>query len=336
LACVLASDAAARLWRPLKITLAVPVAAALAILMVDSVRLGRELRSRFAWPIAGPRGGVHTDATYGPILEDVLRSLADLPPGMPVPVYPMHPMLSFLAGRPTVAGYHVIWPFQPAARDQRIVGEMERLRPPTVVYSLSQYAHLGSFRQNAPQLFDYLVDRYELTTTFSRERFGPLLAALTRDDDAREPVLRQLLARMPDDGTATAAVWPFTRALALRVGTAASPGAASIPFDVPAKATRLEFVYGINPERWLTLVDGPFTFEIAVDGRAAFEAWLDPAHVLEDRRWAVGSIDLRPVAGRTVRLGFGVRGPASLAGDADLAGWARFRLVSDGTAAGAP
>jgi hypothetical protein len=335
LACVLVHEAAARLWRPLALVLAVPAGAAVGLLVVESLSLGRQLRATFAWPIGGPRGGFYADARHGPILEDVLRSLATIPPGLPIPVYPMHPMLGFLADRPTVAGYHVIWPFQPAERDQRIIAEMERLETPAVVYSLSQYSHLAGFRQNAPRLFDYLVDHYELTTTFSRERFGPLLAALARDAHAEEPLPPQLLARLPPDGTVTAAVWPFTRALAVRVGTAASPVSASIPFDVPARAVRLDFVYGINPERWLNLVDGPFAFRIDVDGSSVFDASLDPADVLGDRRWASGAIDLRPFAGRTVQLGFGVRGPASLAGDADLAGWARFRLVSDGPAAGA-
>jgi hypothetical protein len=225
-----------------------------------------------------------------------------------------------------VAGYHVIWPFQPAERDGRIVGELERLRPPAVVYSLSQYAHLGSFRQNAPSLFAYLVDHYELTRTFSRQRFGPLLTLLTREEDTGEQVLPQLLAHVPPGSPATAVVWPFTRALALRVGTAASPAHVAIPFEVPVRATALDFVYGINPERWLNLVDGPFAFQVDIDGTPVFDASLDPAHDLDDRRWAAGSIDLQPFAGRTVRLGFSVRGPASLAGDADLAGWARFRL----------
>ena len=328
LACVLASDVAAWLPPRARIALALPVALAVALLVTDSVRLGRELRAAFQWPIAGPRGGFYTDARHGPILEDVQRALDTVPRGVPVPVYPMNPMLGFLAARAPVGGYHVIWPFQAAERDERIIAELERLRPPTVIYSLSQYAHLGSFRQNAPRLFDHLVDRYELTTTFSRERFGPLYVALSRDDGAPDIVLPQLVAHLPADAPAVAAVWPFSRVLATRVETAAAPRPVSIPFEVPAGAARLEFHYGINPERWLMLADGPFAFQLGVDGTPVFDATLDPAHVLGDRRWAHGSIDLAPYAGRTVHLALSVRGPRSLAGDPDLAGWARFRLVA--------
>jgi hypothetical protein len=147
---------------------------------------------------------------------------------------------------------------------------------------------------------------------------------LTRDEGPPDTVLPQLVAHLPADGTAEAALWPFTRALAVRVGGTAAPSGAVMPFDVPAHAAALDFVYGINPERWLNLVDGPFVFRITVDGTPTFEASLDPARDLGDRRWARGSIDLTAWAGRTVRLGFSVSGPVSLVGDADLAGWARF------------
>jgi hypothetical protein len=247
----------------------------------------------------------------------------------------MNPMLGFLTDRPTVGGYHVIWPFQTAERDQQIIAAFERVRPPLVVYSVSQYAHLGSFRQNAPRLFEHLVEHYDLTSTFSRERFGPLYVALSRDDGAPDVVLPRLSAQLPAGTRAAAAVWPFARVLAIQVGTAEAPAPVSIPFEVPADAGRLEFDYAINPERWLTLLDGPFGFQLAVDGTPVFDATLDPARVLGDRRWARGSIDLAPYAGRTVRLTFGVSGPASLAGEADLAGWARFRLVTAAPAPGA-
>jgi hypothetical protein len=327
LACVLASGAAAALPRVARIGLAVPVAAGAVVLAVYSAGLARDLRAGFQWPVAGARAGVYTDATHGPIVETVLRRLAELPPGVPVPVYPMLPMLGFLAGRPTVGGYHVIWPFQPAERDQHIIDGLDAQQVPVVVYSLSQYAHLGSFRQNAPRLFDYLVDHYELTETFTHERFGPLLVALARDDAAPDAILPALVAQLPGDGAAAAAVWPFARVLAVRTGTADAPVGASFAVDVPVGATRLDFAYGLDPERWLTLLDGPFEFEVSVDGMPRFQASLDPVHVLADRRWARGSIEVADVAGRSVRLGFSVRGPASLARDPDLAGWTRFRWI---------
>jgi len=240
----------------------------------------------------------------------------------------MSPMLGFLAGRSTVGGFHVIWPFQPAERDRRIIAGFEAAQVPLVLYSLSQYAHLGSFRQNAPALFDYLVDHYEIADTFSHERFGPLMVSLARDDGAPDAVLPALVTQLPGDASAAAAIWPFAHVLAVRTGTAEAPGGASFVVDVPAGATRLEFAYGLDPERWLTLLDGPFAFEVSVDGTPRFEATLDPMRVLADRRWAPGAIDVADVAGRRVRLEFSVRGPASLARDPNLAGWTRFRWVS--------
>jgi hypothetical protein len=333
LGCVLAHDALGAAPRPARLALGTVGTIALAVLAADSVRLGGALRAAHQWPIATPRGGFYTDATHGPILADVLGMLDGVPAGVAVPVYPMQAMLGFLADRPAVAGYHVIWPFQPETRDARIVAELERQRTPAVVYSISQYAHLATFRQNAPRLFEYLVDHYELTSTFSREPVGPLLVGLTRDERAAGAVLPALVARLPAGGAAAAAIWPFARVLAVRVGREAEPVSAVVPFEVPADAARLAFVYGVNPERWLGVHDGPFVFTIAVDGTPAFRGVLDPARVLADRRWVAGAIDLAPYAGRTVRLAFEVRGPAAFAGDGDLAGWADFRVVPDADAA---
>lgn len=309
---------------------------ALAVLAADSVRLGRTLRVAHQWPIATPRGGFYTDAAHGPILMDVLGMLEEVPAGVAVPVYPMHAMLGFLADRPAVAGYHVIWPFQPETRDAQIVAELERQRTPAVVYSISQYAHLANFRQSAPRLFEYLVDRYEMTRIFSREPVGPLVVGLTRDESAPDAVLPALVARLPADGTVALVAWPFVRGLAVRVGSEAAPFAAVVPFDVPADATGLAFTYGVNPERWLPTRDGPFVFTVAVDGATVFRAVLDPARLVADRRWMPGEIDLAPYAGRTVHLAFKVHGPAVFAGDGDLAGWARFRIVTGAGAGAAP
>jgi hypothetical protein len=336
LGCVLAHDVLASRPSALRRVVGVCGGIMLAALVVVTLRLGAELRTAFQWPVPGPHGGVYTDARHGPLVEDVLQYLErHAPPGAPVPVYPTQPMLGFLAGRDTAAGFHVIWPFQAADRDARIIADLEQRRPPTIVYSLSQYAHLHTFRENAPRLFDYLVDRYELTTTFSREHYGPLLTALTRDDDPDDGTLAQLVRRLPADGGAAAARWPFADVLAVRVATAAAPPT-TIPFVVPADATRLAFRYGINPDRWLGLPDGPYVFTLAVDGTLIFRGALDPAHTLRDRRWAPGSIDLMGVAGRTVTLGFSVQGPATGADDADLAGWARLRLERRPNRAGPP
>src|SRR5206468_5613200 len=136
---------------------------ALGVLALVSVELGRELRPAFDWPLASPRAGVLADAQNGPLLDELLAYIdAHAPPGAPVPVYPLQPMLEFLAGREGAGGFHVIWPGQDPTRDERIIADLERRDVRVIVYSLSQYAHLRRFRDNAPELYAYLVHHWTI------------------------------------------------------------------------------------------------------------------------------------------------------------------------------
>ena len=153
----------------------------LATLLLVSLALMADLRRTINWPLDGARGGVHVDPRNGPIIEDVLAYVKrNVPPDEALPVYPVQPMLGFLAGRTTAGGYYVIWPFQDAGRDAAIIADLERNHVSHVVYSLSQYAHLRSFQTNATELFDYLASHYEIDQVFSREPNGPLVVALRR------------------------------------------------------------------------------------------------------------------------------------------------------------
>ncbi len=323
----LAADALRRAPRALATALAAALGVAVLALALVSVRLAADLRAKCDYPPATARAGVTTDASHGPIIDDVLAWIAaKAPPGAPVPVYPMQPMLEFLAGRTGAGGFHVIWPVQPADRDVRIIADLERERVPAVVYSFSQYAHLGSFQENAPRLFDYLVDHYEIARVFSREVWGPLLVGLTRRPD-RPPSGVSLLDAAP----AARARWPFAEVLVGPIGTPERPVPLRVPADVPPGAVRLVFGYGVDPDRWLALAAGPFAFSVAVEdgGRASvvFQGTLDPAHRLEDRRWALGAADLGPWSGRRVTLALAIDAPAAPADPGTLAGWAEPRLV---------
>lgn len=330
---VLAWDATRRL-RPLpRAALLAPAAGALALLTAVTLPLGAELRRAFDVPVGGARGGVMTDGRHGPIVRDVLAWIeAAAPPGVPVPVYPTQPMLGFLAGRETAGGFHVIWPFQTPDRDERVIADLEARGIDVLVYSLSQYAHLGSFRENAPRLFDHLVDHYEIGATFTHERFGPLLVGLVREaPDGLAPLPLRAVVGDADAGAGVRVVrWPFTEALALPIGTAGAPRPFTRPLRIPPGRTQLDFAYGVNPDRWLTLPPGAFTFHVSVDGAPPFRAVLDPSGDLADRRWGSGRIDFTHAGDEAATITFAVEGPDAFAGDGDLAGFARLRLASDG------
>jgi hypothetical protein len=241
-------------------------------------------------------------------------------------------MITFLAGRETVAGFHVIWPVQDPLRDEKIIAELELRRLGTIIYSLSQYAHIGNFRDNAPRLFDYLAHHYEIAEVFSRQPFGQLLTALRRVTPG--PWLGARLDLAASDAV-TRRLWPFAEVLASRVGTAESRLVARVTTTIPPGRPRLAFRYGVNPERWLEQTSGPFTFLVEVEDQARggpaplYSAEIDPARRLRDRRWQQESLDLSSWAGREVTLAFSVTAPREPKQPTDIAGWAAPRILGD-------
>jgi hypothetical protein len=328
---VLASSAPARVARAGGAVLGL----ALVALAVVSLRVGGDLRRHFDWRLAAPRAGVAADRLGGPLLDDVVAHVAQrTAPGVPVPALPLQPMLTFLAGREGAAGFYVVWPGQHPARDERIIADLEARAVDLVLYGLSQYAMLGRFRDNAPLLYDYLVDHFMIERVFAREPFGPLVCALGRrpaDEDRGRSLLDLVPGAEPADGLAVAR-WPFAEVMVETVGTRTTPVVARLPVEVPPERTRLAFSYGVNPERWLEAPSGPFTFSLAVEAEgepavAAFEATVDPQRTLEDRRWKPAHVDLSRWAGRRVRLALAIVVDAPPVDPANLAGWAEPRLV---------
>ena len=346
---VLLHDAVRVLPRAIALPVRGVALAALAALLLVSLALMADLRRTIDWPLDVARGGVHVDPRNGPIIEDVLAYVKrNVPPGEALPVYPVQPMLGFLAGRTTAGGYYVIWPFQDAGRDAAIIADLERNHVSHVIYSLSQYAHLRSFQTNASELFAYLATHYEIDEVFSREPNGPLVVALRRRAAPTahiplEDLVRGVAALPPADGTspepAAAApgtgawtTWPFGRVLTQQAGSAEQPDVVRLPLVVPGDKTVLELDYGVNPDRWLGLRGGPFVFTIAVapdagPGGAAqppaelFRAQVDPAIVVGDRGWRRARVDLSPWAGKPVVLLLSVASERPEPAPDNLVGW---------------
>ena len=301
------------------------------VLLAEASSLALDLRRAYAVPLDNPRCGVLADPVTAALVTDVVGYMTrESAPGETLPVYPIQPMLGFLAARPAAAGYYFIFPVQDPRRDERIIAALEGGRVAHVVYGLSHYVQLGSFQQTAPRLFDYLARHYVISAVFSPERFGPLMCALTRREapaTSTDPPGEWA----PADVFAPA-LWPFTPVVAQRVGTADAPASGRVALDVPATPVSLEFHFGINPDRWLGLSDGPFTFRIAdATGDAPaplFEATLDPARNVADRRWVDASVDLSPFRGRHVNLAFAITAPGIPLRPLEMAGWAEPRLVA--------
>lgn len=324
---VLVAQAAGRLPRPLVRTAGALGVLALAALAASSVELGAALRRDADHPLPGPRGGVYAAARHTGILEDVLGWIdANAAPGAPVPVWPIQPMLSFLAGRDTVGGFHIIWPFQGGGRDERIIADLEARQVEHVVYSLSHYPHLGSVAANAPKLYDHLVDHYAMVATFNREPSGLLAIALRRRRPEAAPAVA-LLDVLPDGAGGTRARWPFARVLAVPTAAASAPTPVRVPVRVPPDRPVLRFAAGVNPDRWLWLGRGPFRFTVAVDGRVVHDRTMHPGREVGDRRWDEAEVDLTPWAGREVTIAFAVTAEDDGPSDGNLVGFAEPRVV---------
>ncbi len=299
----------------------------LLVLLLTAGTLARDLRRATSFRLASPRAGVFVDARNGPIIEDVLADIAHQPPRETLAVWPVQPMLTFLAGRRPVAGFHVLWPVQESDRDARIVAELETTQAPRLIYSLSQFQHLGPVSRNAPELWRYLNRDYEIDAVFDREPHGPLITALARRAEphaAGEPTLPASALREP----AAWRLWPFGTVLATPIG-----GTTNIVLDVPPEGAALTLAWGVNPERWLSAHAGPFTFRIEALDRARgvsvalLETSSDPSRVLDDRRWTPARIDLARWAGGEVELVLRIDAASAVEDPLGMAGWREPRLV---------
>jgi hypothetical protein len=284
-----------------------------------------DLRDRVDHWLGDPRAGVYADRSNGPLLEDVIGwTDSKVPPGEPLPVYPMQPMIGFLAGRETVAGYHVIWPYQAGERDRRIVAALDDQGVDHIVFSLSQWGHLQPFQENAPALFDALVERWQIDQVFSREWNGPIVVTLRR----RKPQGNRTPVReVADVSGASWSRWPFDDVLRQSPGTAADPAPARLEITVPADRPILTTAFGMDPDRWYGPPTGPFTFEAFLESppgstpQSLLRRVIDPRAKVEDRHWFPVFFDLSAEAGNPIALVLTVTAEALPEGSTDLVGW---------------
>src|SRR5205823_7990252 len=104
------------------------------------------------------------------------------PPGGALAALPYHPLLNFLAARPGLGRFYIVWPVeQEASRDAEIVRGLEEDRDALVVYSPTQAPHFPRFADYAPELMRYLVDRFEIDRTLGGDPGGFTFLLLRRE-----------------------------------------------------------------------------------------------------------------------------------------------------------
>ena len=325
LGCVLVSETLRTFPGRLRTFSSALLACVLAGTTLVSLALMWDLRRQIDWPLEMPRGGVYADRHNGPIIEEIFDYLArNSPASEPVPVYPVQPMIGFLAGRQTAGGYYVVWPSQSPGRDEKIIRDFEEKPISHVIYSLSQFEHLGAFQENAPDLFQYLVENFRIDRSFGDPTKGSLLLGLRREEHrgGAAPIPVATLPRREQKFPPHWRSWPFERAM-----TSGPSGIIRFGIEVPRYQPSLWFGYGINPERWLDVKGGPFQFQVDLQKtrlsrrETVFEAEIDPATNVLDRRWQIGEIDLTPFAGEMVFLTFTTQAQSADPKPEDLVGW---------------
>ena len=331
-----------------RLVLGLATLAVLAALAAD-VRLLRDLRRIYDTPVVTAAGTVWLPRDEAGVLGGLLEYVAaHTAPTDPLPVVPYHPLLQFFAARTAGTRSLIFWPVRsPAATDALLIDEFAAAHPGTIIYSVSQYAHLRRFRVSFPELFEHLVDHYEIAQTFtSPSPWGVVFVALAPRKPAPPPLV-DLAARLDEatvrvgDGPALAGderaavagrtLWPFRHVVHQRPGLRV-PSTIAFLIDVPPHA-RLRFGYGENPDEWVTFTPAAVTFSVTATvgnepPRTLFSATVDPQRRPAERAWQEAEIDLTNLAGRHVVLGFHTvtENPAGVR--PDLAGWAEPAIVA--------
>ena len=261
------------------------------------------------------------------MLADVTGFMQDnSAPGEAVGVIPYFPIAHFLADR---AGPHpsayIVWPFAEFEdRDRRIIDAMEAAGTRTVVYNFTQFRTFPRMREFAPELFDYLVDRFESVRVFSYDKSGFRLAGLRRSAEAERPseyleaAWEQASAQVVSDEAPPYVIspseraafvrreaWPFRRTLALRPSSGGRRTVLRLPLR-PQPGEILQTAVGVHPEKWFEMPSFETRFGIAIVGASGrdpvYARSLNPHEDLDDRGWFEVEIPLDPWAGREVQL----------------------------------
>lgn len=314
------------------------------------------IRTYHDTPIDSPRAGIYVTHDQAELFGEMLAYIRDnSSPDEPVAVIPYFPLLSFYADRrgPHRSSY-IVWPFpETPDRDRRVIEAMEASGTRLVIYNFTQFTVFNPVSEYAPELYQYLVDEWDIDRIFTSDGWGYKLAALRR---RKEPV-SNLLSREtplalslrpdwspplpiePDERARWGHVeaWPFREALALRPSREGWT-VLSLPLDVPADA-RLQTAVSVHPKLWYHGDPAWADFELAVvDGderHTLFRQRLRTNSQREDRGWVEVEVSLAPWAGRRVTLELSTATNKKTGENLLQAGWALPLLRSARDLAGA-
>jgi hypothetical protein len=299
-----------------------------------------------------PRGVLVGSAPHAQAVQALVDGLGQRPRA-PLAVWPHAPLINFLADRPALSRYYVLWPVdRDRERDARASAALDATPAADVVYMANQDRRLGVMANYAAPLFRHLVEHYEVADIYGGEVGGLTFARLER---RRPPAGRSLLGEEfvaatvlvePMDGAAHPvlgaereaaagdAVWPFTPVL--RVATRPDAGIAVVYRVLPAAGDRFAAAVGVTPDRIGSYFVPPVTFTVGVraaGGPQEQAVWTSTIDVNRDppaRRLTPVTIDLSPWAGATIELVLRTSSAPVAPPQSDCAGWAAPRVEAAG------
>lgn len=335
----------------LAVLLAVPAGAALYY----SGRLAWRLRTVHSEPIPGERSGVYGTPAEVQLIEASVGFIrANAAPGETVAVIPYFPIVQFLADRPGPhRSSYIVWPHAEFEdRDRRIIDAMEAKGTDVVVYNFTQFLTFPLLQNFAPELFDYLVDHFDMQRVFTYDHAGYKLAGLLRGNEYErgEPLLDEVLPEVvvrveseerppraiaPADRVTFVArqAWPFRRVLAQRPSSAGARSVLSLPVRA-SSGDVLHTAVGVNPQLWFDLPTYSVTFKLEAVSQGQrqllYARQLKPHVILGDRGWFEVDIPLEEWVGRPLRLEFSTTTDSPAGEQLAMGGWAEPRVIRTG------
>jgi len=326
--------------------IAAGIASLVLVFSTGSALMATSLLGMDQSPVRSPRGVLYARPQQAEPLASVIGELTARGQDAPLLALPYHPMLNFLAARPGLSRFYLVWPVEREPdRDQQMVQRLKENPGADVVYSPNRYPGFPPLVAYAPVLFGYLADHYTIDRVFDggwngftffslRRREGP------RGDSLLGEALSSAAVTVASDGQPPSpvfdgerdkvvgeAVWPFERVLRV---TLVPDQRVTVGYQViPRPGDRFEASFGLNPERPSSAAPPTLRFSVSlqnVDGerelatrevRASDHPLVGP--------WDKMSVDLSAWAEHPVELVLAVA--ASGQAPAESVGWGAPRLI---------
>ena len=312
------------------------------------------LRTQYDTPFTSERAGVYAKQHQARNVDQVVNFIeTHTAPDDRIAALPYSPLFNFLADRrgPHRTGY-IIWPVPEFPdRDLQVAAAIEDSQTDWVIYDFGYFHDFPRVADYAPDLFQYLVENFQMNEIFTSDDLWPKkFAALSRDDSRIEGVslfshdLRNANLLITADGLPPEPIapnqranyvkrdrWPFRPVIALRPTAQAQETVLSVPLDVPSGAT-LKTAIGIKPVIWDELPPSWVRFEIAVQQNGTrevlFSRTLDSTKNVEDRGWFDISLSLDAYVGERIHLEFSTQSEKPRAEHLFMGGWEEPVIVT--------